>query len=191
MSDLASDAATAIVPQAARMSRLGLTMAWWGCCSAMFYVFLGARLAISYGTVNAQSFFEGILPVRWPKAVWVLFIGVIVLILMRSTSVFSYMLTALEYQGIVLTAWVGCALRFVRTSALPNEEAAERALAAAPEYRLRPLIAWFTAALLGVSVAQSDLLSSFSPVVAFATAFIAYAGWGGQDQGVSVGSEAL
>lgn len=40
------------VPQNARMSRFGLTMAWWSVCSAMFWLVVSATLAIHYGTVN-------------------------------------------------------------------------------------------------------------------------------------------
>ncbi|MFP2769901.1 purine-cytosine permease family protein [Oceanisphaera sp. KMM 10153] len=40
------------VPQSARMSRFGLTMAWWSVCSAMFWLVVSATLAIHYGTVN-------------------------------------------------------------------------------------------------------------------------------------------
>lgn len=40
------------VPEEGRMNRLGLTMAWWSCCSAMFYMVVAATLTLSYGTVN-------------------------------------------------------------------------------------------------------------------------------------------
>lgn len=41
------------LPSDARMGRLSLTMAWWAVCSAMFYIVVGASLALSYGTRNA------------------------------------------------------------------------------------------------------------------------------------------
>lgn len=40
------------VPAAARMGRLGLSMAWWSVCSAMFWLVVSATLALHYGTVN-------------------------------------------------------------------------------------------------------------------------------------------
>lgn len=40
------------VPQKGRMSKFSLTMAWWSCCSAMFYVVVAATLAAGFGTVN-------------------------------------------------------------------------------------------------------------------------------------------
>ena len=40
------------VPAAARMGKLGLSMAWWSVCSAMFWLVVSATLALNYGTVN-------------------------------------------------------------------------------------------------------------------------------------------
>lgn len=41
------------VPHSQRMARMPLTMAWWSVCSAMFYLFVAATLALAYGSVNA------------------------------------------------------------------------------------------------------------------------------------------
>ena len=41
------------VPDSARMGRFSLTMAWWAVCSAVFYIVVGASLALSYGAKNA------------------------------------------------------------------------------------------------------------------------------------------
>ena len=41
------------VPEARRLGRGSLTMAWWGICSAMFYLVVAAALAMGYGTLNA------------------------------------------------------------------------------------------------------------------------------------------
>ncbi|KPH00187.1 allantoin permease [Pseudomonas sp. RIT-PI-q] len=41
------------IPTKARMGRLSLTMAWWAACSAVFYIVVGASLALSYGARNA------------------------------------------------------------------------------------------------------------------------------------------
>lgn len=36
-----------------RMPRYALTMAWWAVCSAVFYIVVGATLALKYGARNA------------------------------------------------------------------------------------------------------------------------------------------
>lgn len=46
------DTATRSIPDSDRATKLSLTMAWWGVCSALFYIFLAATLAVAYGTVN-------------------------------------------------------------------------------------------------------------------------------------------
>lgn len=41
------------IPARSRMGKLSLTMAWWGVCSAMFYIVVAASLAHQFGTLNA------------------------------------------------------------------------------------------------------------------------------------------
>src|SRR5579863_9846958 len=48
-----ADLSTARIPENARMPKFALTMAWWGLCSAMVYLIIGATLALYYGTGNA------------------------------------------------------------------------------------------------------------------------------------------
>ena len=52
-SQTVQDPAQHAVPAEARMGRLSLTMAWWAVCSAMFYIVVGASLALSFGARNA------------------------------------------------------------------------------------------------------------------------------------------
>lgn len=47
------DLSTQPVPAHARMGKLSLTMAWWAVCSAIFYIVVGASLALGYGAKNA------------------------------------------------------------------------------------------------------------------------------------------
>ncbi|CAG9000577.1 MAG: hypothetical protein CENE_02577 [Candidatus Celerinatantimonas neptuna] len=47
------DLSTMPVPEHAKMGKLSLTMAWWSVCSAVFYIVVGASLAMSYGAKNA------------------------------------------------------------------------------------------------------------------------------------------
>lgn len=49
----ASDFSNMAVPHNARMPKMALTMAWWAVCSAVFYIVVGAALAIGFGTRNA------------------------------------------------------------------------------------------------------------------------------------------
>lgn len=49
----ATDVLAREVPDEEQMSRGSLAMAWYGVVSAMFFVYIGAVLAVAYGTVNA------------------------------------------------------------------------------------------------------------------------------------------
>lgn len=47
------DLSTLAIPDHARMPPFALTMAWWAVCSAVFYIVVGATLALTYGARNA------------------------------------------------------------------------------------------------------------------------------------------
>lgn len=47
------DLSTQVIADDARMGRLSLSMAWWAVCSAMFYIVVGASLALAHGARNA------------------------------------------------------------------------------------------------------------------------------------------
>lgn len=48
-----TDESTHIVSENQKSSRFSLMMAWWGVCSAMFYIVVGVAMAQAYGTKNA------------------------------------------------------------------------------------------------------------------------------------------
>lgn len=48
-----ADESTHIINDSQKSSRFSLMMAWWGVCSAMFYIVVGVAMAQSYGTKNA------------------------------------------------------------------------------------------------------------------------------------------
>ncbi|MFC3073425.1 purine-cytosine permease family protein [Shinella pollutisoli] len=48
-----SDYSNVAVPPQARMPKGALTMAWWAVCSAVFYIVVGAAMALNFGTWNA------------------------------------------------------------------------------------------------------------------------------------------
>lgn len=48
-----TDVSTVIIGEEDRAGKGSLTMAWWGVCSAMFYIVVGVAMAQAYGTINA------------------------------------------------------------------------------------------------------------------------------------------
>jgi cytosine permease len=100
--------------------------------------------------VNLQAFIEETLAIRLPKVLCAIAVGIVVLVLMSLTNVFSYLLTALNYQGIFVTAWIGVAIsHIVRTLPIRKEAHIARDLNGA---RRGCLIAWLMGAITGIAV---------------------------------------
>ncbi|MFJ4347628.1 purine-cytosine permease family protein [Pseudomonas sp. NPDC089401] len=60
-------------------------------------------------SVNLQGFAARAFGIKWPRLAWVGISGVLVYMLML-TNVFSYLLRALAWQGVAVTAWVAIVL---------------------------------------------------------------------------------
>lgn len=60
-------------------------------------------------SVNLEAFAAGFLKIRAPRAVWVL-VGSGIMFSLMLTNVFSYLLRALSWQGVLVTSWVAIAL---------------------------------------------------------------------------------
>lgn len=108
------------------------------------------------------------LGMRLPYAGWVMIVGVLVFLLMLA-DVFSYLLEALAYQGIIVVAWVGVA--FSRIMAIRKDGSLLHP-GDAKSYNAAGLIAWSLASATGFALMQvSGPLATLS---APATALVAY-----------------
>ena len=76
-------------------------------------------------STNLQSFFSRVFRLTLPRTFWVVAACVAGYLLML-TNVFSYVLDALNYQGIAIVAWVGVALGARRVPAPPRRAARRR-----------------------------------------------------------------
>ncbi|TDR31849.1 purine-cytosine permease family protein [Hydromonas duriensis] len=120
-------------------------------------------------TVNMQAFFEKLLGVSLKKWMWAILVGVVVLVMMRSTDVFSYILTALNYQGIFVTAWVGVALTHILSKrydqlfdgALPYHSNQ------VPNFNPCGLAAWFIGSGMGLLMTLTGIGAAYAPVATF------------------------
>lgn len=108
------------------------------------------------------------LGLRLPYAGWVMIVGALVFMLMLA-DVFSYLLEALAYQGIIVVAWVGVA--FARILAVRKDSELPGAVEAKP-YNAAGLLAWSLASVTGFALMHvSGPLATLS---APATALVAY-----------------
>lgn len=127
-------------------------------------------------TVNMQAFFDK-LGLRARKAVWAVVVGVVALIMMQATDVFSYLLLALNYQGIFVTAWVGIALTHIL---MPGYQRlfGDQVLYhfdQVPRFNPAGLTAWFVAAGAGLAMTLSGFGAGWAPVVTLVLSIGIYA----------------
>ncbi|MEZ3159496.1 permease [Microbacterium sp. BWT-B31] len=118
------------------------------------------------GYSNLQAFGERVLRVRMPTIVWVLLSSAIIYLLML-LPVVQYLLIALAWQGVLVTAWVAIAVVHIVLGRGRNHEHAQigdhhyRALNA------NGLIAWSVATVIGLALLQ---LGAIDPAFAEAGA---------------------
>ncbi len=129
-------------------------------------------------TVNMQAFFERLVGKTMKKWAWAIVVGIVVLILMRATDVFTYILTALTYQGIFVTAWVAVAVTHIlsgRYTRLFGEAVVYRA-SEVPNFNPAGLAAWFAGAGTGLVMLLIDLGAAWAPVGTVVVSVVVYAG---------------
>jgi purine-cytosine permease-like protein len=120
---------------------------------------------------NLQAFLRETVRLKLPRLVCAAAVGIVVFFFMTSSNVLKYILVAVNYQAVILTAWVGVALAYItseastRTAAVPV--AGTKALIA------RGLIAWSTGAVVGLAMmVKGDFVATLSVP---ATLFMAFA----------------
>jgi len=102
-------------------------------------------------STNLESFFARVFRLILPRTLWVVVACVIGYLLML-TNIFSYVLDALNYQGIAIVAWVGVALAHVNYLRHHNMavEGLEFRPGRIPPFNPGGLVAWVLATVVGV-----------------------------------------
>jgi hypothetical protein len=106
---------------------------------------------------NLESFFSLVFRLNLPRTFWLVVACVIGYVLML-TNVFSYVLDALNYQGIAIVAWVGIALAHVahlrrRHADLDRMEFRPGRI---PAFNPGGIVAWVVATTVGVVLKIAD-----------------------------------
>lgn len=129
-------------------------------------------------TINMQAFFEKLLGISLKKWMWAVVVGIVVLIMMRATNVFSYILTALNYQGIFVTAWVGVALTHILSKRYDDLLGGELPYHSnqVPNFNPCGLLAWFAGAGAGLVMTLSGVGAGYAPVATFIVSVAVYYG---------------
>jgi hypothetical protein len=114
------------------------------------------------GAANLKSFGERVLRLRMPNIVWVLVSSLIIFLLMLLPIV-QYILLALAWQGVLVTAWVAIALTHVLLDRGRNQEHAAIDDKHYRAFNSNGLIAWIIATVIGILMLQ---LASINPDLA-------------------------
>ncbi|MGW0841235.1 purine-cytosine permease family protein [Streptomyces sp. NPDC002787] len=122
-------------------------------------------------STNLEAFAARVLRVRLPRAAWVAVAGAIAYLLML-TDVLSYLLRALAWQGVFVTAWVATALVHIAARGADRD--------GLPEFRplrLAPVTAgagaWVVASAVGITLTEQTahaVLAQLAPLVTVALA---------------------
>ncbi len=127
-------------------------------------------------STNLESFFSRAFGLRLPRWTWVLAAGVAVYLFML-TDIFSFLLKALNYQAVVVVAWVAIALvefGFRRARSQPPMEFRPGRV---PAVNLAGICAWIAASAVGIALlaGQPAFADTWGPPLTFVIAAAGYA----------------
>jgi purine-cytosine permease-like protein len=107
-------------------------------------------------SINAESFFARLLRIRLPRRVWVVVIGIAVFALMLTNAI-SYLLKALQWQGVLVVAWVAVALVYLAFARRDRRQAEDFEFrpGRVPAFNAVGLVAWFGASAAGITLVQA------------------------------------
>ncbi len=129
-------------------------------------------------SLNLGAFMETVFKLKLPRIVWVIASGCIAFLFML-TDVITYLLKALAWQGVFVTAWVAIALTYIainrKTTGLPEVR----------PHRLKGFsagaVAWVVASAVGILLTEQTALplaAQIAPLITIALAaglyFITY-----------------
>lgn len=114
------------------------------------------------GAANLKTFGERVFRLRMPNSVWVLVSSVIIFLLMLLPIV-KYILLALSWQGVLVTAWVAIAVTHIILTRAKKGEHALLDDSRYARFNNAGLIAWVVATLIGVLMLQ---LGTINPALA-------------------------
>ncbi|PII82374.1 permease [Leucobacter sp. OLJS4] len=114
------------------------------------------------GAANLRAFGERVLRLRLPNIAWVLISSVIIFLLMLLPIV-QYLLLALAWQGVLVTAWVAIALTHVLLDGGRHQEHAAIGDRHYRAFNSNGLISWIVGTVIGLIMLQ---LGTFDPALA-------------------------
>lgn len=125
-------------------------------------------------STNLEAFCARVFKLKLTRTAWVVIAGALVYLMML-TDVLSWMLTALQWQGVFVVAWVGVALTHILSAADDRD--------GLPEFRpgrlrlVTPgIVAWLVAAVTGIALLEGTgtFGGTWSSPITFAISVVGY-----------------
>lgn len=134
------------------------------------------------GAANLRAFGEKVFKISMPNIVWVLISSVIIFLLML-LPVVQYILIALAWQGVLVTAWVAIALTHILLDKWQNQEHAAISDKNYRAFNSNGLTSWIIATVIGIIMLQLGTLNpdlagigaTWGPILTAVSAAVVYA----------------
>ena len=134
------------------------------------------------GAANLKAFGERVLRLRLPNIAWVLISSVIIFLLMLLPIV-QYILLALAWQGVLVTAWVAIALTHVLLDGGRHQEHSAIGDQHYRAFNSNGLVSWIVGTVIGLVMLQLGTInpalagvgSTWGPILTAVSAAVVYA----------------
>jgi hypothetical protein len=133
------------------------------------------------GAANLKSFGERVFRITLPNLAWVLISSLIIFLLMLLPIV-KYILLALAWQGVLVTAWVAIALTHILLNRGQNQEHGALDDVHYHPFNRSGLIAWIAATVIGIGILElgtinkdlAGVCGTWGPILTAAVAAVVY-----------------
>ena len=134
------------------------------------------------GAANLKAFGERVLKINLPNVAWVL-ISAVIIYLMMLLPIVQYLLLALAWQGVLVTAWVAIALTHILLDRGQHQEHAAIEDRSYRSFNSNGLIAWIVGTVIGLVMLQLGTInpdlagvgSTWGPILTAVSAAVVYA----------------
>ncbi|WP_225735737.1 purine-cytosine permease family protein [Gulosibacter chungangensis] len=128
------------------------------------------------GAANLRTFGEKVFRVNLPNVIWVI-LSSIIIFLMMLLPIVEYILLALAWQGVLVTAWVAIAVTHILINKGTGQEAGSISDSRYRRFNIPGLIAWFVPTIIGILMIQflGGFGATWGPIVTAILAATLYA----------------
>jgi hypothetical protein len=127
-------------------------------------------------STNLETLGRVVFRVRQPRVFWVL-VGSVIIFLIMLTNVFSYILTALNWQGVLVTGWVAIALTQIALDRRQGVDPVRAQARATKTVSLPGVVGWGVGSAVGLAVLEAGpaWATTWGPILTAVCAAAVYA----------------